>query len=145
MHCTHTHTHSKLAQLAAACNSDSNIGSLSNQRVRSSLNYRRRRTVARTDIHVRDYEYVAPAIADYLTSLMWVLGFICLQMAPDSISELANSKIFLGEHALRPPSGASFACSLRSPNCSLALPPWFKFGVPLYCLKTNSSHVHSRQ
>ena len=36
-------------------------------------------------------------------------------MAPDSISELANSKFFVGEHVLRPPSGASFACSLRPP------------------------------
>ena len=34
------YTHSKLAQLTAACNPDSNIVSLSNQRVRSSLNYR---------------------------------------------------------------------------------------------------------
>ena len=32
-------------------------------------------------------------------------------MAHDSISEHSNSKIFLGEHAPRPPySGASFAC-----------------------------------
>ena len=35
----YTHPDSKLAQVAAACNSDSNVGSLSNQRVRSSLNY----------------------------------------------------------------------------------------------------------
>ena len=66
------YTHSKLAQLTAACNPNSNVGSLSNQRVRLSLNYCRRRTVAdtitRTDI--RDYEYVAPVLADYLTSLM---------------------------------------------------------------------------
>ena len=33
------YTHSKLAQLTAACNPDSNIGCLSNQRVRLSLNY----------------------------------------------------------------------------------------------------------
>ena len=54
---------------------------------------------------------------------MWVLGFRCLQMAPDSISECANLKIFLGEHAPRPPSGLCFACSPCPPNCSLALPP----------------------
>ena len=63
---TTKYTHSKLAQLAAAYNPDSNTGSLSNQRVRLSLNYRWRRTAARTD--VRDYEYVVPALADYLTS-----------------------------------------------------------------------------
>ena len=34
------YTHSKLAQLTAACNPDSNVGNFSNQRVRSSLNYR---------------------------------------------------------------------------------------------------------
>ena len=66
------YTHSKLAQLTAFWNPDSNVGSLLNQCVYSSLNYCWRRTVTHTVTHtdvrtdVRDYKYVIPAASRLL-------------------------------------------------------------------------------
>ena len=94
------YTHSKLAQLTAACNPDSNIGSLSNQRVRSSLNYRWRRTIARSD--VRDYQYVASALADYLTSRCEYLLSDASRWLQIQSQRVQTNKNFLGEHAPRP-------------------------------------------
>ena len=102
------YTHSKLAQLTATCNPDSNIGSLSNQRVRSSLNYRWRRiiahivarTVTRSD--VRDYQYVASALADYLTSRCEYLLSDASRWLQIQSQRVQTNKNFLGEHAPRP-------------------------------------------
>ena len=99
----------------SACNQYQNLRKLlydqrrefSNQRLRSSLNYRWRRTVTHRRTH--DYEYVAPTLPDYLTPLIWVLGFRCLrwlQIQPQS---------------MQIPGGACPQTPL--PNCSLAPPP----------------------
>ena len=68
-----------------------------------------------------DHEYVAPALADYLTSLIWVLGFRCLQIQSQSVQ---NRRFSWGSIPPDTPSGACFACSPRPPpNCSLVPPP----------------------